>query len=77
MENLDKQSKMRYSFSGASSTLKGNHKAVGGWLSIFGGQSFALGKGAVPMVTYGDLYLLLTLIVTIIALVVEITTKKK
>ena len=34
-------------------------------------------KGAVLMITYGELFLLLSLIVSIIALVVNITNKKK
>ncbi len=42
-----------------------------------GQNTFRPRKGGGAMVTYSELYLLLTLIVSVIALVVNITTKKK
>ena len=41
------------------------------------GHLFALGKEGGEMVTYEAMFLFATLIVAIIALVVDITTKKK
>ena len=49
---------------------------VGGWLSIPRGQLFALGKGAVLMITLSEVILLLSLIVDIVTLVIYITKKK-
>ena len=53
--------------------------AVGGWPLVHSEGVFSLRKErrAMPMVTYSDLFLLGTLIVSIIALVVDLQTKKK
>ena len=54
-------------------------QTVGGWPLVHSEGVFSLRKErrAMPMVTYSDLFLLGTLIVSIIALVVDLQTKKK